>query len=704
MRAECGAGEPSSLNDIDRWFERTARRESRSVSLYSVLLTRNVYKYFQYRLRYVLLLDTTRFFVHVAEFLVILAILGAPATFTVMILRIGSLIVSGAWWGFLEIMRERLRDFAVKGDRDSIESEIGAWLALSVAVAAAATLVGVLALAYFLPFSGDSIGSVYAYLVLVGLALRFPVRVLHSGVFATRRIYRPSWSMFAPIAVQLLVIGAGAFLFPAGAIVGAIVVSNAVSIWITTHYTIAAYRVTGLWPKYRLLGRSLRQLIVSIPVRRGIETTLAGLGLRLDAMIVLAILGIYGTDSRAFDLTAGLSTWREVDAFQFFYLTLPLLSSAYGATGVFYFDFVRLRRIPALRQFRIWFFHRLIWLAPVLACFFWGLAVTLAFLALPDIPFSFLLALLPLFITRSVIGVYQLRMFAEGRFRALIATIGLLGLFLGLAWIDVNPASDLVQVTAAMIAILVVCINLQHAEDRKRMLPTHLSLRDWLSALSGERTSVRVGRVVIPGWIDSRQKSNVVSVIRETFDGAGHVAFASPSVVVFYSRMPSADPQSQPHLSLQAMTGGAANRAAIAPTPSANGAEALDWMRLQNWIPPLDATSTPNALETLKSAFAATFPSGVMLDLQTGEGSLEVRALDRSLLARLLPAATRCLGQGMLLCEVAGHQVTPVFHDGDVRLIFVLPREAEPEARQRWWRTVNDWNACRTDADHVSIA
>ena len=129
------------MNDIDRWFERAARREDRTVSLYASLLTGKIVRYFGYRMRYALLLDATRYVIHVAEFVIILTSLGGLAAFTVMILRVGSLIVSGAWWGLLEVMRERLRELAQAGDSDAIEREIGRWLALS-AVAGTVVIVG----------------------------------------------------------------------------------------------------------------------------------------------------------------------------------------------------------------------------------------------------------------------------------------------------------------------------------------------------------------------------------------------------------------------------------------------------------------------------------------------------------------------------------------------------------------------------------
>ena len=102
-------------------------------------------------MRFALLLDGSRFVIHVAEFLIILTSLGGLAAFTVMVLRVGSLIVSGAWWGLLEVMRERLRALSQNGERDAIDREIGSWLVLSVFVATAVTILGAVGLVLLLP-------------------------------------------------------------------------------------------------------------------------------------------------------------------------------------------------------------------------------------------------------------------------------------------------------------------------------------------------------------------------------------------------------------------------------------------------------------------------------------------------------------------------------------------------------------------------
>jgi hypothetical protein len=688
------------MNDIERWFERAARREDRTVSLYASLLTGKIVRYFGYRMRYALLLDATRYVIHVAEFLIILTSLGGLAAFTVMMLRVSSLIVSGAWWGLLEVMRERLRALAQSGDTDAVEREIGRWLVLSAVAGTVVIIAGGVALARLFPPDQDALGSLYAFLILIELALRMPVRVLHSGMFATRRIYRPLWSMFAPTAVSLVVIGIGVFLYPAGAIVIAIIASNAISIWISVHYTVRAYRLSGLWPKYG--RRSLRDLLPSIPPRLGVEATLSGLGLRLDAVAVLLIAGIYSTNTRAFDLTAGYSAWRDVDVFQFFYLVLPLFRGSYESTAVFYFDFVRLRRIPAFRQFRVLFFHKLLWTTPVITLYFWSLAIPLVLWVLPDIPFSFLLALLPLFVLRSLIGAYQIRLFAEGQFRALNLTILFSAGLFALVWVDVNPASDLVQITAAMIVLLIVHINLQHLRDRDTALPTLLSLGDWIRALTAEPQPVRVGRITVPEWIDSRQKSEAIKVMRENLDGAGHLAFRSASNLVFYQRITADDDERQPHLTLQMTTGGAANRAEIISAATENGAAALDRIITQGWLAPVD-DGLSNSPGLLAAEFLAILPDGVVVDLQTRAGRRAARALQQNLLVGLLPTATKSLDQGAVVASVSDRWITPVFYEGQLRLICVLPAELDTDRLRRWRRTVNTWNAC-TDAPDVSHA
>ncbi|OBF48899.1 hypothetical protein A5778_22595 [Mycolicibacterium monacense] len=690
------------MNDIDRWFDRTRRHEHRTVSLYGCLLTGRMFEYFRYRLRYALLVDGATFVVHVAEFLIILTALGGLAAFTVMILRVGSLIVSGAWWGLLEVMRERLRGLSLTRDRDAVEREISGWLVLSLIAATAVAVAGAAVALALLPSTGDPLGLLYPLLVVLELALRMPVRVLHSGMFATRRIYRPLWTLFAPTLVQIVVIGAGVFFYPTAAVVVAIIASNALSIWITIHFTLRLYRLNGVSPRPRV-ARSLRDRLPKIPLRQGFDTTVAGLGLRLDAIAVLAIAGIYGTSTRSFDLTAGFEAWRDIDAFQFFYLVLPLLRGAYEATAVFYFDFVRLRRIPALREYRVWFFHQLLIVTPVVTLYFWGLAVALGLFVLPGIPFTFLLALLPLFIVRSFIGTYQVRLFAEGQFHALNLTIAFTAVLFGLVWIDVNPASDLLELTAAMITLLIVHINLQHLRDRTSPSPRQLPLGDWIRALAAEPGPVRAGTITVPAWIPERQRAAAIELMRKTLTNRGSLAFCSATSLVFYERSSADAPGRQPHLEVQTATGGAANRGQYWQESAANGREALDRIVDAQWLKPVAGVpQEPQSPKCLAPEFLSIFPDGMAADLDTRAGAQAIRTLDADLVPAILSAAMKSLDDDALVVSVAGRWLSPIFHENKVRMIFLLPPDPEPAQFQRWLRTLRAWRLGQWDRETVA--
>lgn len=656
------------MNEVDRWFARAARRTTQPMSLYPSLLTGRIFRYLGYRVRYPLLIATVRFAVHVAEFFILLSSLGGVAAFTVMVLRAGSLVVAGGWWGLLEVMRERLRTFAAAGNKDASGYEIGRWLTLAVVLAVLVMAVGAVVLAVGNPTGAGPVARLYAFLIVVEFAIDLPVRVLHSGVYATRRVYKPAWSMIVPTVVQLAILGVGFYFYPGAAIILAIVVSNALGLWITVHFTLEVYRLMGLRPRVDRVHwwRDLP----SIPMRLGIETTLSGLSLRLDALLVLALVGFYGTNTRTFDLTASLTSWQRIDAFQFFYLIMPLFRGTYESAGIFYFDLVRLRSTTAIRELQLAFFRRLLWVAPVVAVFFWLLSAALGIFIMRDVPMSFLLAILPLFVLRSLIGVYQIRLFAEGRFGAHLATLGLLAVMLWLVWLNRNPAGDLMQITAAMIIQLIVLINLQHLRDRSDpKLPPLVPLREWTRTLAGEAGPTAAGTIRIPGTVTPKQKSAVIALMRQMFDGTGHFTYRSPTSLLYYERIADSSGADRPpaHVMLLEKTGAAASGTTL------NG---------------LPVSASPDEPDNLVAVFKGLFDDGIVLDTQTLSGADEMRTLDSAVLAGAVPAALAALEDGACVVAVSGRLLTPLYRGGTLRKLFVLPTDGDPSAMRAWREAV----------------
>ncbi len=682
------------MNDVDRWFDRTARTSSAPVSLYSSLLTGRIFGYLRYRLRYPLLIAAVRFAVHVAEFFILLSSLGGVAAYAVMMLRAGSLFVAGGWWGLLEVMRERVRTFARAGRRDASEAEIGRWLVLGVLLAALTVAVGAVVLLVFGPAGDDPIARLYTFLIVVEFAIDLPVRVLHSGIYATRRVYKPAWSMFVPIVVQLAILACGFYFYPTVAIIVAIIASNALGIGITVHYCLEVYRLMGLRPRWWPRDLRFWRHLPSIPPRLGLATTLSGLSMRLDAILVMALVGFYGTDTRTFDLTAGMTSWARIDAFQFFYLILPLFRGTYESAAIFYFDLVRLRTMPAIRELHLAFYRKLLWTAPVVALFFWALAAALGLLVLHDIPIGFLVALIPLFVVRSLIGIYQIRLFAEGYFGTHIANFALLAALLWLVWLNPNPAGDLVQITAAMVVQLLVLINVQHLRDRRDpTLPTLVPLRDWLRALAGEAGPAVAGTIRIRESITPKQRAAAVATMRETLAGRGHLAFGSATKLLYYQRSPDGEDTGTSHVTLQTMTGGAAGRGHCLPAPAPSGPAALEHLRSGRWLPARAGDDAgPSDNEALRSAFLRIFPDGVVFDTETLSGATRMRALDPEVLATALQSAVASREEGHDTIVVSDRLLTPVYLGGVLRMLLVLPPDPEPARHREWLDTVRSWN------------
>lgn len=677
------------MNDVDRWFARTASRQASPVSLYGCFLTGRLTDYFRYRLRFPFLIATVRFAVHVAEFFVVLSSLGGVAAFIVMVLRAGSLVVSGGWWGLLEIMRDRLRSFARSGQREASEDEIGRWLVLAGIIGAVVTVASGIALVFARPAGADAVSHLYAFLIIVELAIGFGVRVLHSGIYATRRVYKPVWSMFAPTVVQLAILGLGFAWYPSAAIIFAIIVSNALSIGITVHFSLEAYRLTGMRPRWNSTGRGIRVQLPDIPIGLGLKTTMSGLSLRIDALLVLALIGFYGSDTRTFDLTAGDPSWQHIDAFHFFYLILPLLRGSYESAGIFYFDFVRLRTEPALREVQWVFFRRLLWVAPVIALFFWALAAALGTFVLRDVPIGFLLALLPMFVLRSFIGIYQIRLFAEGRYRTHLGTLLLLAALLWLVWLNPNPAGDLVQITAAMIIQFIVLINVQHLRDRRYpSLPTLLDLRDFLGELAGEPGPITVAAVRIPLALNAKQRSMALGAIIDGLEGRGHASLRSGSTLLYFERCRDDSAPGGGFVDMQTTTGFIVGRGRVLGD-RIDGHEGLVRLVGETWIDPPDSGIGAD----LSGRFRALFAEGIVFRIATQAGAKEMRALEPEFLAKALTTAAGCLQTGSDLTAAGDRLFTPVFHRGTLRRLLILPAGSDPADIREWRRVVAAWNA-----------
>ena len=231
----------------------------------------------------------------------------------------------------------------------------------------------------------------------------------------------------------------------------------------------------------------------------------------------------------------------HIDAFQFFYLVLPLLRGTFAGADVFYFDFVKLRGSPAPREFQLLFFRRCCGWRRWSRCSSGLRRWCSGCFVLREIPFTFLLALLPFFIARGVIGTYEIRLFAEEcAGRTQLAVMIFLFALLWLVWVNPDPASDLIEITAAMFTEIIVLMNLQHLQDRRQLpLPAVVPVRLGRCTSAGIRRAT--GRLRNAARLDNVSAEEVdAPTDAAEVQRQGHFAFASPTRI-FYLRGPRAE-------------------------------------------------------------------------------------------------------------------------------------------------------------------
>ncbi|GKX32585.1 MAG: hypothetical protein MnENMB40S_02030 [Rhizobiaceae bacterium MnEN-MB40S] len=669
------------MKRIDPWFERAAKSEDKLVSFFQCAVTGSMGRYFLYRLRNVVILDTLMFVARATEFLLVYRLLGHIDAFIVLALRVGSLLVDGAWWGFLEVMRERLRDLAEEGRSQERDQEVGNWIALSGLVGATSLFAAILLIVIeILPSEGGAIVAIYSFFIFLQTVAKLPVTTIHSGMYATRRIFRPSWSIFAPLVIQIAILAIGYAILPTAALLLSILAASVGSILLGLRYTLRVYELSG-----RTLGSVLRPVgfstfLKGLPAGRSALSLLAGLCLQLDAIFVLILLGSVSGSARAIDFTAADPAWHIINAFAFFYLLLPALTGSYNWARVFYFDFVRLRRTEEYHALRRSFFNRVIVVAMIIATWFWLVGFSLGVLQTIDFSFTLQLALAPLFLLRSLIGVYQFRMFADGRLRSVVGSVGLFAFGLWLVWLDPQPASDLLEVTAVMIVVLVALINLHHFRNRRQVLPVQLDLAAWFETLRAVERPLFVGELRFAPHIPEIQRRQVISAVRARLSGHGHFAFRNQDSLLFFHR--DVVKAQDLDIDLSVMSGGATAATRHGDPVFSDGVSAATVL-LSRW-PDMQQQAARYPIDEQKSLFTAMFENGDFVDLETGEGNIGMKRLDPGITRLALTTGLKSYRYGKHVAMIRDHVLVPVFCQGALRLLLVLPPEADQDGLKRW--------------------
>lgn len=323
------------MKQLTHWFEAQRKAQDRLTTIQQALLGNGLSNYIKYRLRFFSMNTLIITAVHLIEFYIITLVFSFSHIVSILVLRSISMAIHGFWWGSLELLRSEVRTAQRNGDRRMTAHIISEWLTASFALSCIAIiLISALSIHSLTSHknSNDLFFTVYIGVIGVGIAAQFITQTLHAGAYGVRRVYRPFWSLPISHLSSLTVLVILWPLFHRYSLPFALLVGSALSLTLTTIYTLKTYHILGI---KLLLSINIKQSFRIFSLVSNLEVWLAGLsGVLMSAEGILVIIMLIGTNHYN----------SHYEPFIIFYLIAPLISAGFDWPRLFYFDLKRLNR------------------------------------------------------------------------------------------------------------------------------------------------------------------------------------------------------------------------------------------------------------------------------------------------------------------------------------------------------------------------
>lgn len=428
-------------DDLQRWLRSESRRELGRVTLEDVLVFGRFHRYLWQRSTRFALTRTIQTLLHVGELYLLFLFAPQNVFLAAALVTIGTEVAGSAWWGGLELLRSGVRRRSRDGRYAAIGPLIRCWL---VAATALACTLGSGAIGFAMLESRDTgfgVGEAYVTVRLIGFGLELAVRTFHSGAYALRRIYQPTWALLAPsMARGMLLLGmwpmVALWSIPIASFCSALA-RALLTVWFTRR-TYIDLRIWPLAPGTR--HRPKRPVLWVREAGRFAAAAAANASANVGYLWALALLSFATSDP---DLWLAL--------FVYLVLAAPLLEACVAWARLFYPDLVKLED-DLLLPFRAVLQRQLTRWSSIVGTFVW-LPTTLIIPLLADGRVGAVAALTwVFFIARARLAAVQVIAFCERRYATLLLISSGLGFAVGIAYL-----LPLDFQLACLIAALLVC-------------------------------------------------------------------------------------------------------------------------------------------------------------------------------------------------------------------------------------------------------
>jgi len=672
------------VNEIARWFERQVRREQRAVYLEEALLGNRFWAYSFYRLRYFFVRYVVASLTHAVTVILLYRFFDRRQFLVVLVAYAVASVISSFWWGSLEAMRRDVRRLYRLRMPHLMPKAIGRWLSLSLQLTLLTALCTVLWLALRVVRLG-TFGPADLYVAAIGLRLssQFFTRAYHSGIYAVRRIYRPLPAIigveFVGITLAVLLTPLlGVWALPVGALVAMPIVAG-----LSLYYTHRAYEFMGLSPIPFVTVTHLR-----LPPRSSLRDLLGGgfsyALMSIDSLLVLVLF------------TTERDSVGETGLFALFFLLAPTVRACSEWAQLLYFDLKRLE-IRLFRNLKRRFERDVLRLAVVLGLLFSGVAALIGALAhragLGDLGWC----LIPFFVSISLLATVQIEAYAERAYPQLVRNAGLClagYVAVGLTGADERTTVLLLAAVAFAGFLLLHLRRGRLASEERRCLLWPI---EWLAELRSADAPVLVAAARYHADVgvaedDVWRRQQVAGRLARHLGRSGSATLIEPGLLVWYER-----PQRGPVIDEQSLS--TASGGLLRWVGSSTGRDGLEALHAaagtgllgRELAKVMARASRPLDVGQLRASFGRMFTSGIVyapdepipveLDALPSEDKRAAVAGAVAFARELRLGPPRSRFQATALCE-----------SGELRLIFLVSRQAPRHLRSRWEALITRYN------------
>lgn len=677
---------------ISKWLQKKYRQQEKFVSLQDALLDKSIDPYIFFRLRFFSLNLLIILAVHLIEFFLIARIFTQAYFIDLLLLRSFSLLISGGWWGGLEILRTRVRYFRQEGRRDLIKQEIGNWLMLSAVLSWIVLLVAMSFSIYdVFPYGGIQIDlfNIYRVVILIQIACQLTTKTFHAGIYGLRRVARPFISISAADLVAVLSSLVFWPIFGPISLPMALLISALVSTFLTTYYTRRAYRLLHLLPITVPAWNSFKQFLKQLPSAELFFATVAAMAMVVDGFMIAILLK---------SNSAGPITILH---FGFLlYLIVPLIRGSYEWPTLFYFDLKLLQR-KLLAVFRRRFEGQLLNRAGLISSPFWLLAVAIAISYAGPSVWLFCVLLLPFFILNSMFGFLQLKAFTNLRYwDVIISGLGLLITSVFIVHYKLTLTGQL--------SLIICYLFLAYLYLKSPLLPKvrsvpfprgNLGMTPWLFELLKIREPIQIHVITIDMYESVHTAQILVNRIAEKLGKNAGIAIIDNRFILCYQ--------------LQRKDSGAISQRLLVDigcgliyqykfTPiCANGRQAFDIAVQRDLfvgLLPSNASFSQHAgaKNNLFNLYQHRFPNAIIYTAE-GESYGAIKMIDRETRRFVFTQAQLFIVAPQQQSKDFPWHTSAIYENGSMTAVFVIPKNTySANLISVWMGEVNHYNLCNT--------